>query len=149
MIARVVALLVLFFAGPAALAGQLIFRPLSETLEQADRVFIGRVLKSERQDSETQSVVRLSVVPLRVLRGRTGSEVVEMSHSRVVPLIRDARGEVVGSFSPIIDGSGRELLVKEGEEWLFLVRGNDPSSPAILLRVEAADQAERIFPSGR
>lgn len=145
---RMLALLFLF-STPLAQAGQLVMRPLAETLEQADRVFVGRVLKSERQDSEAQSVIRLSVLPLRILRGPAGDEAVEMIYSRVIPLIRNDRGEVIGSFSPVIDGSGRELAVKEGEEWLFLLRGSGGKFPASLLRVESAEQAERLFASGK
>lgn len=145
---RVLALWFLFSASPAP-AGQLVMRPLAETLELADQVFVGRVLKSERQDSEAQSVIRLSVRPLRILRGPVGDEAVEMIYSRVIPLIRNDRGEVIGSFSPVIDGSGRELAVKEGEEWLFLVRGSGGKFPASLLRVEPTEQADRLSASGK
>lgn len=145
---RMLALCFLFSALPAQ-AGQLVMRPLAETLELADRVFVGRVLKSERQDSEAQSTIRLAVMPLRVLRGPAGDEAVDMIYSRVIPLIRNDRGEVIGSFSPVIDGSGRELVAKEGEEWLFLVRGSGGKFPASLLRVEPAEQADRLLASGK
>ncbi len=138
--------LLALLAAPLAPAGQLVPAPLQEVLSRADRVFVGRVVKREHSRSESRVDLRLTVTPLRMLRGPAMKEDVELSYSEVIPLIRNEQGEVIGSFSPIISGSGEEFNAQPGEEWLFLVNGGNNGGPVFLLRVEPPVQADILFP---
>lgn len=139
--------LYLLLVASSSWASQLVRLPEQEVIKQADRIFIGHVTKAVKTSTDARVEIRLTVTPTRVLRGPVEKAPVEMTYTVITPVIRNDKGEIIGSFSPYITGSGDELGVKEGEDWLFLVNGASNQQPANLLRVYPAAETRFHFPA--
>lgn len=130
-----VATLLAAVALPAA-ASQIFHRPLDEVLEDTDWIVVATVVNAQRTSSltSTEAVYKIQVV--ETIQGTAPA--VPIHYSQPIPILYDDEGNEVGHFSPILDGSGSELSLKEGETWIFLGHGphveNAPG--ASLARVE-------------
>ncbi len=145
---RYALLIALFLLTPPAFSSLIIPRPLAQVAAEAPQVFTGRVEKTERREVNNGVELNLTVTPLQVLRGQALPGSVELVYHHRDPVIRDQDGKVIASISLQIDGSGRELSVREGETWLFFVRPVDGGT-IFLLRVEPEERAKEPLPPFR
>ncbi len=129
------AILLAAIALPAA-ASQIFHRPLEEVLEEADWIVVATVVNAQRSSSRssTEAVYKIQVV--ETIQGTAPG--VPIHYSQPIPILYDDEGNEVGHFSPILDGSGSELSLKEGETWIFLGHGPhvEDAPAAFLTRVE-------------
>lgn len=145
---RHVLLIALCLLASPAFSSMIIPRPLAQVAAEAPQVFTGRVEKTERREVSNGVELKLTVTPLQVLRGTALPGPVELVYHHRDPVIRDQDGKVIASISLQIDGSGRELSVREGETWLFFVRPVDGGT-IFLLRVEPEERAKEPLPPFR
>jgi hypothetical protein len=136
MLVRTVVFLALLTLTLPAAASQIFHRTLEEVLEEADWIVVATVVTAQRTSNQhsTDATYKLQVV--ETLQGTAPA--VPVHYSQPIPILYDDEGNEIGTFSPILDGSGSELGLKEGETWIFV--GSGPSSEAAqiasLFRVE-------------
>ena len=130
-------------AMPAA-ASQIFHRPLEEVLEDAEWIVVATVVTAQRASSQRSTDATYKIQVEQILEG-TAPEI-PVHYSQPVPILYDDEGNEVGTFSPILEGSGSELGLKEGETWVFIGHGphSEGAEIAFLTRVEPRDNLGTI-----
>jgi len=135
--------LVTALALPAA-ASQIFHRSLEEVLEDAEWIVVGTVVNAQRTNTQRMMDATYKIQVLETLQGKAPA--VPIHYSQPIPILYDDEGNEVGTFSPILDGSGSELAMKEGETWIFVGSGphSEDAQIASLTRVEPRDNLGAI-----
>lgn len=136
MFARTVVFLALAAVALPAMASQIFHRTLEEVLEDAGWIVVATVVTAQRTQTQHSMDVTYKLQMIETLQGTAPA--VPVHYSQPIPILYDDEGNEIGTFSPILDGSGSELGLKEGDTWIFV--GSGPSSEdaqiASLSRVE-------------
>lgn len=144
MLARTVVFLAVMAVALPAAASQIFHRDLEEVLEEADWIVVATVVTAQRTNSQRSMDATYKLQVVETLQGTAPA--VPVHYSQPIPILYDDEGLEIGTFSPILDGSGSELGLKEGETWIFV--GSGPASEeaqiAFLSRVEPRESLGAI-----
>jgi len=100
--------------------------PLDQVLAGADWVVGATVEQVEVREDDVGKRFTWHVKRERVLRGDPSLPDLPLVYHHRWPVLRDEAGQVIGTISPIYDGSGLEHDVREGQTWIFM--GKAPAS---------------------
>jgi hypothetical protein len=144
MFARTVVFLALLAVGIPAAASQIFHRTLEEVLEEADWIVVATVVTAQRTNSQHSMDATYKLQVVETLQGKAPA--VPVHYSQPIPILYDEEGNEIGMFSPILDGSGSELGLKEGETWIFVGSGphSEDAQIAFLSRVEPRENLGAI-----
>ena len=135
----------LFLSAEAAMCSEIYHRPLEEVVDPKTRVFAARVKTESREDDEDRVRRVFEVSDVRWVVGTGGAPApARLVFSYRVPVMRDAKGNVVGHYSPILDSSGKEGDAKPGETWLFFTRDAGSHAEAETFRLEPASEEKTV-----
>ncbi len=114
-------------------ASQVHFRPLHEVLPKASLVFDAEVVKAIRSQTPTETQMTWELRDPHAIRGALPT-VLRAIYTEIIPVMRDKDGNIIGSFSPILDASGEEWSATKGR-WIFLASSASKTELRVL-RVE-------------
>ena len=103
------------------------FLPLEEAVSADAVVFeatVGEIKDTQEHDFAWRSI---SITSPSVMAGEAPSTLTKVLHKRIIPLIRDKDGKVIGWASPILKASGHEFSLQPGERCLFYADRQDMS----------------------
>lgn len=122
----------------AALASQVHHMDLEPVLARTRWAVVARVDTVRREVTPDEQRFTWTVTPERTVLGDPPAAGLPYLYAQPVPVLRNAAGDVVGTVSPLLTGSGLEHDVRSGSRWLFLgcdVPG-DGARVAFVCRVE-------------
>lgn len=119
--------------GAVGHASQVHFRTLDEVLPKASMVFDAEVVKATRSQTPNETQMHWELRDPHAIRGALPT-VMRAIYTEIIPVMRDKDGNIIGSFSPILDASGEEWSATKGR-WIFLASSASKSELRVL-RVE-------------
>lgn len=136
---------ILVLSAEAAMCSEIYHRTLEEVVDAKTRVFAARVKSESREDDEDRVRRVFEVSDVRWVVGTGGVPApTRLVFSYRVPVMRDAKGNVVGHYSPILESSGKEGDAKPGETWLFFTRDEGSDSEAETFRLEPTSEEKIV-----
>jgi hypothetical protein len=130
---------------PPVHASQIHHAPLEDVLSRADWVTVATVTEVEVREDNVHKLYTWTVRKDRELWSKTPVPDLPLMYSHRWPVMHDADGRIIGTISPIYDGSGLEHDVRQDQTWIFM--GKAPGEGAQVLfvdRVEPLDLEESI-----
>ncbi|HLO61533.1 MAG TPA: hypothetical protein VK165_01070 [Azonexus sp.] len=145
-------LLILLLIPPAASASLLFYSPLAKAAGNIETLIKGKVNKIDKvvqyqplkngKKIETSTHFSYQVEVLAVLYGDVTHSTLQIGHSSFVPIVYNDEGKPIMMFSPVLDGSGLESRLQEGNEYLLSIGkvANDATREIPLYRAELPEK---------
>ena len=108
------AFLAAFLLPVVAMCSQIFYRPLEEVLTKDMLVFEAKLTAVRNESANDETSFEYDFAHVKPLQGDTGA-VKRGTYRMRAPVFRDAAGNIVGHFSPIVAASGHETTAKKGE----------------------------------
>jgi len=130
---------------PAAAASVIHHAPLEEVLAKADWVIVATVTEVQVREDSVQKLYTWTVRKDRELWSAAGVPDLPLMFSHRWPVMHGPGGEVIGTISPIYDGSGLEHDVRQGQAWIFMGKASSEGAEVLFVdRVEPLDLEAQI-----
>ena len=131
-----------------ALSSQITFEPLGEVIPWAGAIMEGEITEYEITRSDTRITVDLTLDVHDVLVGDFSDEDwINCTYTIPVPEILDESGEVIGTISFSVNGSGLEFHAAEGDTVIILIEPHAPPAGTVcnLVRLETTEARKDIL----
>lgn len=138
------AVTILLFAGDA-MCSQMSFETLEEAVRPDTLVFRATLTSVERKDSADTLITHYGFEALTIVRGSPAAPVTSGTYSQRIPVMRDAKGTIVGSVSLRLRASGEENQVKKGDVVFLFADLVDAKGHASIVRIEPADHEADVL----
>ena len=126
------------------MCSQMSFQTLDEAILPETIVFKATLASVKRKDSSDTLNTLYGFEKLTVVRGSPAAAITSGTYSQRIPVMRDAKGNIVGSVSLRLRASGAENRVRQGDEVYFFADLVDEMGHAIVVRVETLDNESDI-----
>ncbi|MCX7046884.1 MAG: hypothetical protein NTX50_15530 [Candidatus Sumerlaeota bacterium] len=112
-------------ASPTSRASQVTFLPLGEAISADTVIFEATVGEINDKQEKKYAKRSISITSAVIIAGEAPSTLTKVLHNRIIPLIWDKDGKVIGHESPILKASGHEFSLQPGERCLFYADRQD------------------------
>lgn len=117
--------------------------PLEEAIRPETTIFRAFITSTERKDSDDTINTHYVFDKVTMVRGKSAAVITAGIYTQRIPVRRDANGKVSGYFSPILQASGSENVVKKGDE-VFVFTELADGSNVYVTRIEPLENEAAV-----
>jgi hypothetical protein len=145
---RVLFIAVVLLIAGSVFSSETTHRPLEEVISWAGTIAVVEVDESAVTSTVDRVTAELTVSVIEVLIGEADpGDVVQCSYTCIIPEIRNEEGEVIGSVSISVFGSGQEFQCSQGDTVIAFLEPMtvEPETSCGLVRIELMDSRKAIL----
>ncbi len=108
-------------------ASEITFEKLDEVIDSSSIIFKAKITNINHYEENGNLFIIADIppyTPLQHINIYFSAALKGIKHKRIIPIIKDHKGNIVGGFSPIIKASGIEFNLKNKEEYIFFAESN-------------------------